>query len=106
MTTTEKAEAYIEPFKTHLLGCETDLMREAYIAGANEALADLWHTVNEIPPATTLLLCECRMESVATALCVYIRGRYMIYDGTFRYNKEFLPTHWMRIPKIEGGSDV
>lgn len=100
MTIKEKADAYIEPRRTYLLSCETDLMREAYIDGATEALDSQWHPVNEIPPSTTVLLCQCRMESVSIALCVYIKGRYMIYDRTFKYDKEFIPTHWMLIPPL------
>lgn len=60
-----------------------------------------WISVEDrIPPSTTVLLCASMMQDVSMALCVFIKGRFMIYDRTFKYDKEFYPTHWMLIPKL------
>lgn len=60
-----------------------------------------WISVEDkIPPSTTVLLCASMMQDVSMALCVFIKGRFMIYDRTFKYDKEFYPTHWMFIPKL------
>lgn len=60
-----------------------------------------WISVEDrIPPSTTVLLCASMMQGVSMALCVFIKGRFMIYDRTFKYDKEFYPTHWMLIPKL------
>lgn len=103
MTIEEKADNYIEPYRSYLLGCETDLMKEAYLAGATEALEAQWVSVEDrIPPDGLVILCQRRKENDnAIALCVYIKNSYMVYDRTFKYNKEFHPTHWMRIPAVK-----
>lgn len=60
-----------------------------------------WISVGDrMPPGTTVLLCASMMQDVSMALCVFIKGRFMIYDRTFKYDKEFYPTHWMLIPKL------
>lgn len=60
-----------------------------------------WISVEDrIPPGTTVLLCASMMQDVSMALCVFIKGRFMIYDRTFKYDKEFYPTHWMFIPQL------
>lgn len=60
-----------------------------------------WISVEDrIPPSTTVLLCASMMQDASMALCVFIKGRFMIYDRTFKYDKEFYPTHWMFIPKL------
>ena len=48
-TIEERAEEYIEPFRANLLRCETDLMKQAYIAGATEALAGVTPPTSHYP---------------------------------------------------------
>ena len=75
MTIEEKADNYIEPYRSYLLGCETDLMKEAYLAGATEALEAQWVSVEDrIPPDGLVILCQRRKENDnAIALCVSIK---------------------------------
>lgn len=60
-----------------------------------------WVSVEErLPPSTCLLMCINAREDKAYALCVYIRGRFMIYDHTLSYKREFYPTHWLKVPQL------
>lgn len=75
-----------------------------FTKGAKWALSHQWNRVGDkIPPGIVILLCQ-RMikDDMATALCVYVRGRFMVYNGRDKItNKEFHPTHWMTIPQIQ-----
>lgn len=70
-----------------------------FIKGAKWALSHQWvRTGSRVPPGTTILLCTSMMQGDrATALCVYVRDKFLIYNGKVT-NKEFYPTHWMSIP--------
>lgn len=72
-----------------------------FTKGAKWALSHQWNRVEDrIPPGTTILLCTSLMQNDrATALCVYVRGKFMVYNGKIT-NKEFYPSHWMTIPKV------
>lgn len=72
-----------------------------FIKGAKWVLPHQWVRVGDrVPPGTTILLCTSLMQGDrSTALCVYVRGKFMIYNGKIT-NKEFHPTHWMQIPQI------
>ena len=77
-------------------------IKQAYLDGYTACEQSMWRSVEEeLPPGTLVVLCQSRMdEDNAIALCVYIKNRFMIYDRTFKYDKEFYPTHWMPIPPI------
>lgn len=78
-----------------------DIAKSSYTYGAQDALSHQWISVDErLPPGTCLLMCINAREDKAYALCVYIRGRFMIYDHTLSYKREFYPTHWMPIPPL------
>lgn len=115
MTIEEKASVYAEEAFEKILSEETpwnevrDSYAQAYIAGATEAIASQWVSVEDrLPSGTLVILCQSRMgEDNAIALCVYIKNRFMIYDRTFKYDKEFYPTHWLPIPELptKGGEE-
>lgn len=74
-----------------------------FTKGAKWALSHQWVAVaDKVPPGTTILLCQSiQQDDMATALCVYVSGKFMIYNGKNKItNKEFYPTHWMIIPQI------
>ena len=98
-TIEERAEEYIEPFRANLLSCETDLMKQAYIAGAKEALAGQWRSVDDKLP-------EIDDVVVVTYPNLYVPSdRDMgtaYYDGEDWYTTDdthIRPTHWMPIPE-------
>lgn len=72
-----------------------------FTEGAKWALSHQWVRVGDrVPPGTTILICTSLMQdNCATALCVYVRGKFMVYNGKIT-NKEFYPTYWMIIPKV------
>ena len=72
-----------------------------FIQGAKWALPHQWNRVGDrVPPGTTILLCISLMQGAcSTALCVYVCGKFMVYNGKIT-NREFYPTHWMYIPQI------
>lgn len=72
-----------------------------FIKGAKWALSHQWVCVGDrVPSGTTILLCTSSMQGDrSTALCVYVCGKFMVYNGKIT-NKEFHPTHWMQIPQI------
>lgn len=75
-----------------------------FIKGAKWVLSHQWNRVEDrIPPGTTILLCTSLMQdNRATALCVYVRDKFLVYNGKVT-NKEFYPTHWMQIPQTPDG---
>lgn len=79
-----------------------DCYKEGYLDGYTACEQSMWRSVEEeLPPGTLVVLCQSRMGADnAIALCVYIKNRFMIYDRTFKYDKEFYPTHWMPIPSL------
>lgn len=61
-------------------------------------LSKQWVSVGDrLPPSTCVLVCA---DESGYALCVYIKGRFLVYDGTLNYQREFHPTHWMKLPKL------
>lgn len=103
MTLEEKANKYIEPYRTYMLGCETDLMREAYLAGATEALASQWVSVDErLPKADTICLVY-GYEDLDFNGRLNIYTMMAWYDGedfSDAYNdRVYHPVMWMPIPE-------
>lgn len=83
-------------------------VKDAFEDGYTACEQSMWRSLEEeLPPGTLVILCQSRMgEDNAIALCVYIKNRFMIYDGTFKYDKDFHPTHWMPIPKLPSLPDT
>lgn len=83
-------------------------IEQAFEDGYTACEQSMWRSLEEeLPPGTLVILCQSRMgEDNAIALCVYIKNRFMIYDGTFKYDKDFHPTHWMPIPKLPSLPDT
>lgn len=91
MTTEEKATAYAERYEARPMA-ETAI--RAYIAGATEALASQWRSVEEELP-----------EDDETVLTYSSYGHVLAYYSEqdrmwFAYGNygDINPTHWMQIP--------
>lgn len=103
----EYAEKKLQILDKAVLRPFTDI-KQAYLDGYTACEQSMWRSLEEeLPPGTLVILCQSRMgEDNAIALCVYIKNRFMIYDGTFKYDKDFHPTHWMPIPKLPSLPDT
>ncbi|MDE5886454.1 MAG: hypothetical protein K2H46_02580 [Muribaculaceae bacterium] len=99
-TIEEKAEEYIKPFRVSLLGCETDLMKEAYLAGATEALAGQWRSVeDELSPVDKDVLVSMGCGEFGVAwLTSLSNGTCKWYSNDDTLSLDNIK-YWMPIPK-------
>ena len=103
MTTEEKAKAYAEKvFCDAAKICSDkpwnefrDTYEQAYLAGATEALASQWVSVEERLPEIGELVVAAHIGFVTAT-----------YDGEDWYDANdhlIRPTHWLPIPPLKGG---
>ncbi len=104
MTTEEKAKAYAE--KAYYPAPEygwyesdheamVDVLEQVYLAGATEALASQWVSVEERMPEIGELVVAAHIGFVTAT-----------YDGEDWYDANdhlIRPTHWLPIPPLKGG---
>lgn len=101
---TKAAEDYADVTRAYLLGEETELVRNAFEAGAEWALANQWYEMDEeLPPIDE----DC--------LFIFFNGRknvvgmgYMREDKSVRLEGEFSPIldieefdYWCKIPQFK-----
>ena len=101
MTTEEKARAYAEnlPATAAAWGMRKNVIADAYLAGATEALASQWVSVEDSLPKP--------YENVLTYTIGAIDENAVAYhDGEDWYttNDEHIrPHYWLNIPPLKGG---
>lgn len=104
MTTAEKAKAYAEnlPVTAATWGMRKSVIADAYLAGATEALASQWVSVEErLPEYNTTCLVRGQEDDRHW-------WRYFAwFDGENFYDAQtdrlYRPTHWLPIPPLKGG---
>ena len=112
MTIEDKAKTYAAENRRVAIGVDevfdiSSQIERAYLAGATEALAEQWRSVeDELPEGNTMVLC--RMKSNGAIVSGYITKQYSDYpmvatDPSFHFEdwgeNEFECTHWMRLPE-------
>ena len=88
---TKAAEAYTDATRAYMFGYETELVMNAFEAGAEWALANQWHDINkELPKETenVLVLSECQTPKMDSEII-----------------KELNITYWCEIPKFNEKGD-
>lgn len=74
------------------------MIADGFKAGVQFAISHQWVRVEDrIPPSSCVLVCK---DKWIYTLCVYIGGRFMMYNKARSYKQEFHPTHWMKIPQL------
>ncbi|MDK7762554.1 hypothetical protein QP580_03670 [Prevotella bivia] len=86
----QAAREYADVAKSYLLGEEMELVRNAFEAGAEWALANQWHEINKELPKET--------ENV---LVLFERQIPIIGKVDSEIIKESNITHWCEIPPFE-----
>lgn len=86
----QAAREYADVAKSYLLGEEMELVRNAFEAGAEWALANHWHEINKELPKET--------ENV---LFLYEHQIPIIGKVDSKIIKELNITHWCEIPQFE-----
>lgn len=104
-TIEEKATDYTDSTDTRVFGCEetldaTDLIRQGYIAGATEALAEQWRSVVvELPEEHDEVLVNFSHAYAPNS----IEQAVAYYDGEDWYTQDgahIRPSHWLPIPEL------
>lgn len=91
---TKAAEAYTDATRAYMFGYETELVMNAFEAGAEWALANQWHDINKELPRETenvLVLSECQIPIIGKMDSEII--------------KELNITYWCEIPKFNEKGD-
>ena len=88
-TIEERAEEYIEPFRASLLSCETDLMKQAYIAGAKEALAGQWRKDDGYPKSGLII----------GYYPTNLKSHWIIQDVEVMQRAKYFPKMWLPLPE-------
>ena len=102
-TIEEKAQAYTDSTETRVFGCEetldaTELIQKGFIAGAKEALAGQWRSVeDELPKEedVVVIFTHPYRPFITENTVAYLDG-----EDWYTVNGELIrPTHWMSIPE-------
>ena len=100
-TIQEKASEYTDSTDTRVFGCEetldaTELIQQAYITGANEALAGQWRSVdNELPDERddNVLVVHKSYGILEAEVAYYFHKKWHTTNG-----ERIEPILWMPIP--------
>lgn len=99
-TIEEKAKEYVKPYEHFLLGEETKLMQEAYIAGAKYALANQWkETKKERPKYNQRVLIKTDKGIEIAAWDEHYQRWYNVESGIVTHMKDDVYL-WMPIPDL------
>lgn len=117
MTTEEKAKAYAEnaDYPTPENGWYDsdhedmeDVLEQAYLAGATEALASQWKDPEvELPEDDSVVLAKIaetanEHEFIRYTVARYTDGCWIFQDGYF---EDCMVSHWLRIPALPDGKE-
>ncbi len=98
------AEEYAEPTRAYLLGEETRLIKEAFVAGASYVLQHQWVSVEERLPEDDYDVIACIKEredhTLYCEIAYHFKGEWRTTNGEYIH-----PTHWFPIPKLNNEKD-